>query len=230
MNRAYTLLLKGLLPFLVLSSFSQRSLAQGNEVGSWLIYFGNNKISKTLNWHNEVQLRSYDLIGDTEALLLRTGLGYTPSESNINFLAGYAFISSQRYTNDSKTQSIEHRPFQQIIARQESGRMQILHRYRLEERILEEDFRLRFRYLLLLNFPINSPTITDKTIYAAASNEFMLNADAPVFDQDRLYGGIGYCFKKSLRLELGYMQQFFEDSNNGQIVITLLNSLSFEKP
>jgi hypothetical protein len=222
-------LLNGVTAALLLAFSSVDLQAQSSETGAWLVYFGNNKISKNLNWHNEVQYRSYDIIGDTEMLLLRTGIGYTPKDSPYNLLAGYAYIQSESYNGENKTQSIEHRPFQQITAKQETGRLSLLHRYRLEERIFQDNFRLRFRYLLLLNVALNSKTIGDKTIYAAASNEVFLNGDSPVFDQDRLYGGVGYCFKKSLRLEIGYMQQFYEESNNGQIVLTFLNWISFEK-
>ncbi len=41
-------------------------------------------------------------------------------------------------------------------------------------------------------------------------NEIFLNTESSVFDRNRVFGGLGYKFSKRLRLELGYMNQFFE--------------------
>ncbi len=59
-----------ILLFFPLSLFSQNS-----DFGNWLIYFGDKKINNKWNWHHEVQYRNFNFIGDTEQLLLRTGLG-----------------------------------------------------------------------------------------------------------------------------------------------------------
>jgi len=34
--------------------------AQKSDFGAWYMYFGNNKISKKLNLHNEIQYRNFD--------------------------------------------------------------------------------------------------------------------------------------------------------------------------
>lgn len=51
------------------------SYAQSSKTGNWFMYFGNNAISKKLNWWNEVQYRNYNFAGDLEQLMLRTGIG-----------------------------------------------------------------------------------------------------------------------------------------------------------
>jgi len=48
-------------------------------------------------------------------------------------------------------------------------------------------------------------------------NEVFLNIESSVFDRNRVYAGLGYTFSKALRLELGYMNQFFETSGRDQI-------------
>ncbi|MEY8760378.1 DUF2490 domain-containing protein [Chryseobacterium tongliaoense] len=205
------------------------SWAQKNDLGAWYMYFGNNKISKKWNWHNEVQYRNFDAVGDLEQLLIRTGIGYDLSENNNNVLLGYGFILSQPYVNGEKTENIEHRIFQQFITKQKFGRFNLQHRYRLEERFLQDDFRMRFRYLLGLNIPINQKEMLPKTLYASVYNEIFLHFDSPVFDRNRVYGALGYVINKNLRIEAGYMNQIQENRNRGQIQIGFYNNIPFNK-
>ncbi|WP_294265786.1 DUF2490 domain-containing protein [uncultured Chryseobacterium sp.] len=203
--------------------------AQKNDLGAWYMYFGNNKISKKLNLHNEIQYRNFDVIGDLEQLLIRTGIGYDLTENNNNVLLGYGFILSKPYVNGEKTENIEHRIFQQYITKQKFGRFNLQHRYRLEERILEDDFRMRFRYYLNLNIPINNKEMLPKTLYASVYNEIFLHLDSPVFDRNRVYGALGYVISKNMRIEAGYMNQIQENKNRGQIQIGFYNNIPFTK-
>ncbi len=203
--------------------------AQNTDLGAWYMYFGNNKISKKFNLHNEIQYRNFDAGGDLEQLLIRTGIGYDLTENNNNILLGYGFILSQPYVNDEKTENIEHRIFQQYITKQKFGRFNIQHRYRLEERILEDDFRMRFRYFLGFNIPINNKELVPKTFYASAYNEIFLHLDSPVFDRNRVYGALGYVINKNMRIEAGYMNQIQENKNRGQIQIGFYNNIPFIK-
>ncbi|WP_394675274.1 DUF2490 domain-containing protein [uncultured Chryseobacterium sp.] len=203
--------------------------AQKNDLGAWYMYFGNNKISKKLNLHNEIQYRSFDGGTDLEQLLIRTGIGYDLSENNNNILLGYGFILSQPYMDGEKQENIEHRIFQQYITKQKFGRFNIQHRYRLEERFLEEDFRMRFRYYLNFNIPINNKEMLPKTFYASVYNEIFLHLDSPAFDRNRVYGALGYVISKNLRIEAGYMNQIQENKNRGQIQIGFYNNIPFSK-
>jgi Protein of unknown function (DUF2490) len=205
------------------------SLAQKNDVGAWYMYFGNNKINKKLNWHNEIQYRNFDGVGDLEQLLIRTGIGYDLTENNNNVLLGYGFILSQPYVNGEKKENIEHRIFQQFITKQKFGRFNIQHRYRLEERFLQDDFRMRFRYMLGLNIPLTQKEMLPKTLYASVYNEIFLNLNSPTFDRNRVYGALGYVINKNMRIEAGYTNQIQENKNRGQIQIGFYNNIPFNK-
>ncbi|WP_419870506.1 DUF2490 domain-containing protein [Chryseobacterium sp. CT-SW4] len=202
---------------------------QKSDLGAWYMYFGNNKISDRWNWHNEIQYRNFDGIGDLEQLLVRTGIGYDLTENNNNVLLGHGFILSKPYVNGEKTQNIEHRIFQQFITRQNFGRLSLQHRYRLEERFLEDDFRMRFRYLLGLTIPLTQKEMLPKTLYASVYNEIFLHFNSPVFDRNRVYGALGYVINKNMRIEAGYMNQLQENRNRGQIQIGFYNNIPFNK-
>ena len=203
------------LAFTLVSLGSISAWAQKSDLGAWYMYFGNNKISKKLNWHNEIQYRNFDAVGDLEQLLIRTGIGYDLTENNNNVLLGYGFILSQPYVNGEKKENVEHRIFQQFITKQKFGRFNLQHRYRLEERFLEDDFRMRFRYMLGLTIPITQKEMLPKTLYASVYNEIFLHFNSPVFDRNRVYGALGYVINKNMRIEAGYMNQLQENKNRG---------------
>lgn len=210
---------------LLLFLIPNKTQAQDSNLGNWLIYIGNKKLNAKWNIHNEVQYRNYNAIGDLEQLLLRTGLGYNITEKS-NILLGYGYILSENYVDDSdeKTSVNEHRIFQQFITKQSIGKVDLSHRYRFEQRFVEDDFKMRLRYFLGITIPLQYKEDRKNPLYLSMYNEIFLNTKSPVFDRNRVYGGFGYKFSKNLRLELGYMNQFFETSGRDQInIIAFVN-------
>jgi len=201
--------------------FALPNFVQGQEsnLGNWLIYIGNKQLNEKWNLHHEVQYRNYDAIGDLEQLLLRTGLGYTFGESKKNILLGYGYILSENYNSemDLKKSVNEHRIFQQFISKQKLGKLKLSHRYRFEQRFVESDFKMRVRYFLGVNVPISSKE--ENKYYFSAYNELFLNTKSKLYDRNRLYGGFGYHLNKKVRLELGYINQFFNEGSRDQLNI-----------
>jgi len=208
---------KALLIFLFLPLFSS---AQQSDLGNWLIYFGNKQFNEKWNLHHEIQYRNYNLIGDMEQLLIRTGIGYNIG-SKSNLLVGYGYINSENYTGISNAQATvqEHRIYQQFITKQNIGTVALQHRYRFEQRFIEGDFRTRFRYFLGINIPFK-----ESNYYTSFYNEIFLNGDGNVFDRNRIYSGIGYRFNSKVRFEFGYMSQVFQGFSRDQLnFITFYN-------
>lgn len=200
--------------------------AQDSSFGNWLIYIGNKQVNEKWNIHNEVQYRNYNAIGDLEQLLLRTGLGYTFSENRGNLLLGYGYILSENYVGDTdeKVSVNEHRIFQQYITKQDLGVIKLQHRYRFEQRFVEDDFKMRFRYFLGVNVPLGKGESKASKFYVSAYNEIFLNTETSIFDRNRVYGGLGMRISKAIRIEAGYMNQFFETAGRDQFnVISFVN-------
>lgn len=195
--------------------------AQESEVGNWWSFIGNKKLNSKFDWHHELQHRNYNFIGDLEQLLLRTGIGYNLSDQNNNILVGYGFIRSEPYFEGSneKARIDEHRIYQQFIHKQALSRFALQHRIRFEQRFIESDFKMRFRYALAASIPLNaggSPSRFNLSTY----NEIFLNTSDNVFDRNRIYAGIGYTFSAHLRSEVGLMNQSTSSTSRNQFVIS----------
>jgi hypothetical protein len=216
---------------LLLLGFNYNLYSQKSEIGNWLIYFGNQKLNQNWNWHNEIQYRNYDFFGDTNQLLLRTGIGYNLTENNDNVLLGYAFVNTHKYipNSDQKIESNEHRIFQQFITKQNFGRFYLLHRYRLEERFISDDFQVRLRYFMNINMPLNKKTLDKNAIYLSAYNEIFVNTEKPFFDRNRIYVALGFVINKNFKVEAGVMSQILEQSNRNQFQIVIFNNIPFNK-
>ena len=211
------ILILGLIPVI---GFSQES-----NLGNWFMYLGNKKLNSNWNIHNEVQYRNYNVVGNMEQLLLSTGIGFNLSPNNNNILLGYGFIRSENYVStDQKVGNNEHRIFQQFITRQSFNRVSLQHRYRFEQRFLENDFKLRFRYFISVNVALSKPKIEKNTFYLSAYNEVFIQSKENLYDRNRVYAGLGYAINKDFRIELGYMNQLFNKGSRDQInIIGIIN-------
>ena len=134
-------------------------------------------------------------------------------------MLGYGFIDSRNKAIESNEilKVNEHRIYQQFISKQAIGKIKIQHRYRFEQRFIKDDFKLRYRYFLSLNIPLLK---TNKKYYISAYNEIFIDASQEnSFDRNRIYGGLGYKLNSNIKLELGYMNQIFNNSSRDQFNI-----------
>ena len=183
-------------------------LAQQEDVGNWLMYFGTNKISDKYSIHTEIQYRNYTITpNNTEQLLLRTGLNYHFSD-RATVTAGYAYIPSYIYESEQKApETEEHRIWQQFILTNKIGRVKFEHRYRIEQRWVNHDYKNRFRYRLMLFIPLNKPIIEKGSVFLGLYDEIFINTKETFFDRNRLYGALGYQYNKTTSMQVGMMHQ-----------------------
>jgi Protein of unknown function (DUF2490) len=215
-----------LLPILAILQVGLKGFSQNTDVGNWMVYMGNQRLSENLNFWNEVQYRNYNFIGDLQQLLVRTGVGYDLSEKNNNVLVGYGYFHTEKYADDDeKVASQEHRIYGQFLTKQKAGIFSLAHRYRFEERFLETGDQFRFRYSLSLNVPLNKKELAHGALYISASDEIFIKNKAGYFDRNRLYGGLGYFISDNLRMEIGFMNQYENNPGRNQFQITLFNNL-----
>jgi len=134
-------------------------------------------------------------------------------------LLGYGFIDSRNKATETNEILIvkEHRIYQQFISKQAVGKLKIQHRYRFEQRFIEDNFKLRYRYFLSIKLPLSK---RNEKYYISAYNEIFINSNEEnTFDRNRIYGGLGYELNSNIKFEMGYMNQIFNNSSRDQFNI-----------
>lgn len=218
-----------LLLLLVLLS-PNSSVAQEDIWGNWLMYFGTNRITDDLSIHSEVQYRNHTVEPvNIEQLLLRTGLNYH-LQKNAILTAGYGYIAGHVYESDQKApESREHRIFQQLILTNKVSRLKFEHRYRFEQRWVNDDYKSRLRYRLMVFLPLNKPTITKGTFFLGVYDEIFVNTKQVYFDRNRFYVALGYQFSKTTQAQVGYLRQRVNDFGKDHIQFGLVFNPDFRK-
>jgi hypothetical protein len=216
-------------------AFAQTRESVYNNIG-WYAYNGDHKLSEKWSIHTEYQWRRTNYITNWQQSLARFGINY-----NLNTQAMLTFGYAQAQTfsygdkpvvpvlNDgsNETQSFpEHRLYQDLVLKNNTGIFEISHRLKIEERWLNNyfdsknqnvlipdkwKFMMRFRYRFRVAVPLQGKTIDDNEFYLHAFDEILIGAGELVgmniFDQNRLQIGLGYKLNKNCKFEAGYFQQ-----------------------
>lgn len=206
----------------------------------WLVGAGQVRFTDRWSSYAEVQLRRADQGRKPQQTVLRLAANYHVS-NNLQLGVGALYQKVYPYGHFAPSESApEHGFYQQVQLQDLSGRVQLLHRYRLEQRWIrwpEADrftYQNRTRYQLGLLLPLLGPKLTTGMPYLLVSDEILVNfgRNAPnKFDQNRLYAGLGYTASKLVRLEAGYLNQLLQQRNqrvfehNHTIQLSLLLNL-----
>lgn len=200
-------------------------ITEKNTIG-WFNNFSTIKLSEKWSGHLEYQWRREDIVKGWQQSLFRTGANYQ-ANNKVSLRLGYAWIETFPY-GDIPLQAAgkrfpEHRIFQMATIADQLNRIDISHRFMLEQRwtgrytnaaLSKPDdfvFLNRIRYMYRMQMAIGKKRIEDKTPYAAIYDEIFIgfgkNINENVFDQNRLALLLGYRFNKNLRIEAGFFQQ-----------------------
>ena len=200
------------------------------DTGNWIMYFGTNKISDKLSIHSELQYRNHTISPtNIEQLLLRTGLNYH-IKPHASATIGYAHIGNHTYESNRKSPEVEeHRIWQQFLTTNKIGRIKFEHRYRIEERFIEKDFKTRFRYRIMLFYPLNRKLLESGTIYLGVYDELFINGGKTFFDRNRLYGGIGYKYSQNIEFQIGLLRQEVQTSVKTFLQFGMILNTDFKK-
>jgi hypothetical protein len=228
-------------------------LKDRNSIG-WYNFFGTFATGTKTSIHTEYQWRRNNLLTDWQQSLLRVGINYQVNPK-LQLRLGYGWIETFPYgrypINALGRDFTEHRLFQVATLTDKLGRVELQHRFMLEQRWLgrytspglsKEDeyvFANRLRYLYRMQFPLKGKTIGDRTPYMAFFNEIFIgfgkNVNENVFDQNRTALLLGYRFNGQFRLEAGYLNQSLQlgrevggsnvfQHNNGFIINAIVNA------
>ncbi|MGH9631372.1 MAG: DUF2490 domain-containing protein, partial [Bryobacteraceae bacterium] len=129
--------------FLILTATAQLA-AQAPErikdfnTHSWFSYSGDHPVAGRWGVHFDAQWRRSDGITNWQQYQFRPGLNFKWTDSVLLTL-GYAFTRSYPYGDfPADSASPDHRIYQQVKVSDRIGRVDLSHRYRLEQRYIAE--------------------------------------------------------------------------------------------
>lgn len=192
------------------------------ENSGWLFLLNSTKFNEKWGMHLDVQVRSTDNWGAVKNVLFRPGITYFIDKQQ-NVTAGYLLASTDLGT----TTLIEQRIWEQYILTHKINSVFTAHRFRLEQRFLDQpndNFAQRLRYFIRLIKPLQkAEKAFNKGVFLALQNEVFLNIQNKerinnnVFDQNRLYLAGGYRFSKKMDLEVGYLNQAIKGTSRNTV-------------
>ncbi|MCK0159933.1 DUF2490 domain-containing protein [Allomuricauda sp. F6463D] len=182
-----------------------------DELGTWFMYFGTNKVSERFSIHTEAQFRFYETTSNFNQMLLRTGLNYHINPNAIA-TAGYGFINTDNtfYEFEGEVNPKEHRIFEQFILKNKVWEFLFEHRYRLEQRFLDfgdlTETQHRARYRIQMTLPLTN------TFFLNFYDELFINLQDDLFGQNRLYGAVGVNITENSSIQVGYLRNQFSNA------------------
>ena len=183
-----------------------------DKLGAWYMYFINANFNNSqCGFQGDVQYRNWNIGGDLEQLLISGAYG----------------------KNNLTTK--ESRIYQDVMFPVQLGsRIYANHRFRFEQRFVEnQNFRIRYRYKVGINVPLNKTRMERKTIYLAFYDELFINGQqnigngnhVEIFDRNRLYMAIGYFIQNGVQVRLGVMNQTTNSWKKNQLQVSLHHRL-----
>lgn len=197
---------------LLLSSLNNVLGAQESDLeklGTWNVLNIKADIGERWSVFVEPQLRSLLLYDHFHYYEIKGGVTYDLSPT-FTFTTGIGRYDTYREGGDFVTPKTnnEIRTWLQLQMYQHLERIRFEHRYRAEQRWTSNGFRNRFRYRFNTLLPLNGPKVEPGTFYLSVSDELFLTDNAPYFERNRFFIGIGHEFSPLFTLQMGWMNQF----------------------
>jgi hypothetical protein len=202
---------------LLLALLTSTTVVHAQTPGTWGTWFiGTVQLpgSAEHKWggYVEAQARTNGVLKEYFYNELKAGLSYDIDPNFTVLVAGGRYSTSDYKERSAGPLNVEKRLWEQLVLTQYSKRLKLEHRYRLEQRWFDfrddsSSFRQRFRYRLNAFYPLNKKTITTGTLFLSAYDEIFLNPKGPVFERNRIYGGVGYQATPHIIVQIGFVNQ-----------------------
>ena len=215
-----------LLCFFILSLINLGKAQMVDRTAIWVGSINNFHINKHWSVQFDFHLRSADKWENLQTMILRPGISYR-FNPKWNVVLGYNHLENRAVIGSVSGYIPENQLWQQIWFRHPFKKANIIHRISFEQRFIqyayaennkikhrEAVFTQRFRYLLRTQIPlVNAKPAFKKGPYIIAQDELLLNfhhkenANGQIFDQNRIFAGLGYRFSPKLDIEAGYQNR-----------------------
>lgn len=206
---------------------------------SWYMLFGNHRLTDQVGLHTEYQFRRMGLGADWQQSLLRFGLDWHRDDQHV-VTGGYGWIRSFPYGEQPIAETFdEHRIWQQLVTKSVTGQFKWLHRYRLEQRLMQfssgSRWQHRARYFMQVKWPVPNHPEWAVTAYEEAFIG-LRPLDTPVLNllqQNRMSVALNRKWEGGTSVQVGYLRQVLIKGSglaaerNHVLIVGLRHNLDF---
>lgn len=205
---------------------SQQAIAQRRQTrtntNGWLVFNADVALSEKWGILFDASARRSGTWDEPMANFVRGGLAYELRD-NVRVAVGANWSRTYQYGElPSDYPVTERRLWEQLQISHDLGKLDMSHRYRLEQRfrgrrddpdvdhIDHWERSSRFRYQVKGTLPLRGDAIEAREPYLSLSNELFIGIGRNVrsiFDQDRATLAVGYRLTRSWRTEAGFLEQ-----------------------
>ena len=251
-----------IITLIVFSSFIAQAQTQSSNNDIWLHYFGKNMVTPKLSFTFEATMRYANGFSEKQQYFVRPSLDYQLTKHLVGSL-GYSHYETFVYGSPAinKITIPENHVWLQAQFTHQLGDLKITNRLRDENRYVgvalkaadgnynidHFAYRNRFRYMLLLNYPLIKEDkatklfaiLGDEAFFNIGSIVAVPNADnnvgATFMNQNRIIAGFGYNINPHNQIQLSYIHQNiwnFSDTieeSNPTVRLSYYTNFSFVK-
>ncbi len=252
-----------IITLIIFSSFVSKSQTLSSNNDIWLHYFGKNMLTPKLSFTFETTFRFANGFSEKQQYFVRPSLDYQLTKHLVGSL-GYSHYETFVYGSPAinKITIPENHVWLQAQFTHQLGDLKITNRLRDENRYVgvavkatdgnynidHYSYRNRFRYMLLLNYPLIKEDKATK-LFAILGDEVFLNigsinkppvdgtdVGATLMNQNRIIAGFGYNINPHNQIQLSYIHQNiwnFSDTieeSNPTVRLSYYTNFSFVKP
>jgi len=215
---------------------------------AWFVFNADVALNERWGVLFDASARRSGPVDQAMANFVRGGLAYEVND-NVRVAAGANWSRSYAYGELPADYPVtERRVWQQAIVAHAIGRLDLSHRYRLEQRfrgrrndpdvdhIDHWERSGRFRYQLKGTLPLSGDDIEPGEAYLSASNELFIgigrNVQYNIFDQNRATFGVGYRLTRDWRTEVAFLEHVIFRGNGTEVERnhTFTFTLSYSRP
>jgi len=187
----------------------------------WTRYYNQLELSKKWSIHSEFDNRVFTGPIVQNLFLVRVHGRYKISDQ-IDFGGGLAYFSVATQVPDVESgfNMPEYRALQDVTLKQNFGKINLSHRYQIDERFFQKFdrqglksgtvFVMRFRYKIQGDYAFWKDE--KQFLKVVIADEIMFNAGRSIvknkFDQNRIYTGLQYGINENFSVEAGYLNSF----------------------
>ncbi|MBL7765056.1 MAG: DUF2490 domain-containing protein [Chitinophagaceae bacterium] len=229
-----------ILLFMMMDLLAQTPRVNTRHHIGWYNLFSTLHLNQKWGIHTEYQWRRENVITNWQQSLLRIGLNFNTPLPGLQLRLGYAWAETFPYgdipINSMGKSFSEHRIFQMVTIQDKLMRLEMTHRFMLEQRWVgryskasldKEDqyvYMNRGRYQCKMQLPLKGKIIKTGIPYVLLFDEIFIgfgrNVGENIFDQNRISLQMGYALNKHCKFEAGYLNQTIllgREINNQQV-------------